>query len=457
MINLCCDFTLYNLDIQWLEDNWVDIYNTNKKPHWPELKSFSEFENLSDDFKTICRKVKLDPKSQKERHGFREIPYPTCTRHNGVYGYDSWGEFSTTYPNTEHVRLIDYLYDEGVPYKLWKISEAPIDSFYIIGLNIFHPDFDYFSEISNEAYARLKRNEINVLFFYDEADNPIEIKKSLSTLCQKHDIDIERIHFVSGNTYADKIENFYYFFDDELLYRRSQQKENIVPYHEEKREKKFTALVRIHKLWRAIFMGELWRAGVHDQGFFSYNQISQGKESDEVSCQPFDREFIESKYRLIQNFLADGPFKADSLNDIDHNSFESLNKEHFEKSYCNFVVETYFNMQDNIGTCLTEKIIKPICHNQFFIVVGPPHTLKELKKFGYKTFDRVIDESYDDIENDQKRMEAVIELCSEIASMPDHRLHKLYLDLKPEITHNSKLFLESKKERLTDLISKLQQ
>jgi len=41
--------------------------------------------------------------------------------------------------------------------------------------------------------------------------------------------------------------------------------------------------------------------------------------------------------------------------------------------------------------------------------------------------------------------------------MPFDELHNLYLELEPEITHNSKLFAESKKDRLVDLITKLEQ
>jgi len=202
-------------------------------------------------------------------------------------------------------------------------------------------------------------------------------------------------------------------------------------------------------------MSELWKRGLHNQGYFSYNQIIQNDKFHEITTQPFDREFIESKYKNIQNFLAAGPFKADRLNDIDHNSFENLYREHYENSYCNFVIETHFELEDKCGTSLTEKILKPICHNQFFIIVGPPHTLKKLKELGYKTFNKLIDETYDTIEDSEKRLEAVIELCTKIATMSHKELHKLYVGLKPEITHNSRFFNKSKKERIENLINSI--
>lgn len=456
MIDFAFDQILSDPDISFFEKDWAFVYNSNAKKDWPHLNTFKDYDLQRTSFKEECVKLGLDPKYHEYRTGFRFIPYPNCSNHNGILGDDSWGEFSTTYPNTDYFRFIDYLYEENITFNLWKTKDAPHKSFYPIAINTYHLDFDYFSEISHAALNRLKNNTLQILFFYHEADNPFKIRNHLHKLCEKYNIDKNLIYFISGNTSADEIKNFYYFFDDEILYRNSIDWENHVNFHAEKRKQKFTALVRIHKLWRAIFMSELWKAGLHNQGYFSYNQITQGLENSEVTSQPFDRDFIESKYKYIQKFLAAGPFKADNLEDNDHNSFEKVFQNHYKNSYCNFVVETHFSLENEIGTTLTEKVVKPICHNQFFVIIGPPHTLKELKKMGYKTFDRVIDESYDDIEDNQKRIEKVIDLCSEIASMPIDTLHELYLDLKPEITHNSNLFRSSKKQRLIELITKLQ-
>jgi len=202
-------------------------------------------------------------------------------------------------------------------------------------------------------------------------------------------------------------------------------------------------------------MSTLWKRGLHTEGYFSYNQIPQDKSSNEITCQPFGRDYIENNYKTNQTFLAAGPFRADTLDDTEHNSFESLHREHFENSYCNFVIETHFELEGGNGTTLTEKIVKPICHNQFFIIIGPPYTLKKLRELGYKSFNRCIDESYDSIEDNEERMNAVIELCTNIAAMSLDDIHKLYLELKPEITHNSKLFSASKAPRLLNLINKL--
>ena len=52
---------------------------------------------------------------------------------------------------------------------------------------------------------------------------------------------------------------------------------------------------------------------------------------------------------------------------------------------------------------LTEKIFKPIVSRMPFILVGPAHNLKYLRSYGFETFGRWIDESYDQEVDDYKR------------------------------------------------------
>ena len=70
----------------------------------------------------------------------------------------------------------------------------------------------------------------------------------------------------------------------------------------------------------------------------------------------------------------------------------SLNIEAHLDCFLNIVTETLFNSE---SIFISEKTYKPIYLCQPFIIFGNPHTLKKLKQLGYKTFDKWIDESYD--------------------------------------------------------------
>jgi hypothetical protein len=59
---------------------------------------------------------------------------------------------------------------------------------------------------------------------------------------------------------------------------------------------------------------------------------------------------------------------------------------------------------------LTEKSFKPICLKMPFIIAGTCGSLKHLRSYGFKTFDSIWDESYDDEPNDIIRLERIASL-----------------------------------------------
>jgi hypothetical protein len=57
----------------------------------------------------------------------------------------------------------------------------------------------------------------------------------------------------------------------------------------------------------------------------------------------------------------------------------------------------------------TEKIVKPILARRLFVVISGQHYLKNLRQLGFKTYSDIIDESYDDIEDDETRWRCAME------------------------------------------------
>jgi hypothetical protein len=70
------------------------------------------------------------------------------------------------------------------------------------------------------------------------------------------------------------------------------------------------------------------------------------------------------------------------------------------------VTETIF---DYPHTFRTEKIYKPILMAHPFVVAANQGYLKDLRNAGFKTFDTLIDESYDQIDCSQARIERIID------------------------------------------------
>jgi hypothetical protein len=74
-------------------------------------------------------------------------------------------------------------------------------------------------------------------------------------------------------------------------------------------------------------------------------------------------------------------------------------------SFWHIVTETVF-YYDKLH--LTEKIFKPIVMKQPFMLLAAPGNLAYLKQYGFKTFEGIIDESYDLIQDSDDRVDAVV-------------------------------------------------
>ena len=77
----------------------------------------------------------------------------------------------------------------------------------------------------------------------------------------------------------------------------------------------------------------------------------------------------------------------------------------------------------------TEKIIKPIIMKHPFVVAGSRQYLKHLREMGFKTFDGVISEEYDLIDNYHERMERVVETVNEICTKGSERFYEHTRDI----------------------------
>jgi hypothetical protein len=91
---------------------------------------------------------------------------------------------------------------------------------------------------------------------------------------------------------------------------------------------------------------------------------------------------------------------------------------------------------------ITEKIYKPILYKHPFIVVGSRGTLAELRKKGYKTFDKWFSEDYDNIEDYPSRMVAIGNLCKEIDDWSIEK-KKRFLEESKEVTDHNYSQLQS--------------
>jgi hypothetical protein len=375
--------------------------------------------------------------------------YPALAKWRADPYTPEWRQFVQHWPSTIPCELHEHCGTHSFPYQLKTTKELYTwHDFYSIGLGFFNFNIDYFELLSSDIVQALQQLNLRLLFYYHEGDNPYLIKKRLDSLCVHHNLSTDCYRFVSGNTAADSIENFAWFPDHELLYWHRNHKVVPEPVDLTPRSYDFTLLSRTHKWWRATVITDLHRTGLLDCSQWSYNTVDIG---DQEQDNPIEIDSFDRLRDDVHTFLTRAPYTCDQLSADQHNNHHIIEHTHYTDSYFNIVLETHFDADGSGGAFLTEKTFKPIKYAQPFVIIGAPGSLQALRSLGYRTFDTVIDNSYDTIQNNTQRWIAVKSIIEQIKHDPA----KYFAQCLDDIIHNQQLFLSSKYDRLNRLLERL--
>ena len=117
-----------------------------------------------------------------------------------------------------------------------------------------------------------------------------------------------------------------------------------------------------------------------------------------------------------------------------------VNEPAHKSSFINIVTETMWNKE---SIFFTEKIHKPIYMCQPFILFGNPYSLKKLKEYGFKTFDKWWDESYDDELDLNNRLQKIVSLLEEIATWDFDKCYSITNEIEEILIHNYKVMMSN--------------
>ena len=375
--------------------------------------------------------------------------YPNLAVWEALPYTQQWRQFGQHYPNTVPLRLQEYCVEHGYPLSY---STAILDisgpRFYPIALEFFNFHIDYFHLLGPERLSQVRTGDMCVLFYYHEGDNPQRIRNRLDQLCDQHHLQHNCYRFVSGNTAADLVPGFVWFSDFELWFWQRNKQNIPVAIHCEPRTKEFTVLNRTHKSWRATIMADMFRKDILNNSYWSYGPGTDITDDDN----PIEVDTVSEKLRWHrQKFLATTPVYCDVLNFDSHNDHSLSVKEHFENSYCNIVIETHWDADQSGGAFITEKTFKPIKNGQLFVIAGCAGSLATLRNLGYRTFDNVFNNDYDNETDNTKRWLLLRETIATIQkNLPD-----IYKQCWDDIQHNQQLFCANKSHRLNILHQRL--
>ena len=172
------------------------------------------------------------------------------------------------------------------------------------------------------------------------------------------------------------------------------------------------------------------------------NLLDDGFISADNKAQNFDKLYTDLNWISSLNLAK--PPKFNSCDKI----FANLSlSEVMRKVELNLVVEGQVDSSNDVF--LSEKTFRNFIFKKPFILLGQCGSLKMLKELGYKTFSDIIDESYDDIEDNKLRIyTALRELKKFIKNTPD-------ISSINEILEHNKQHQSTKVDRINKQLSAL--
>jgi hypothetical protein len=339
----------------------------------------------------------------------------------------------------------------------------------------YHGNISVFDNISKKAKKLSWTDNFYIIFDYStEGDINPDIFYYIHEECEKNNINVKNVIVISSSANTFELYNDYYvkennpknklkavfypwsllskakdtekmLYGDGIVYFNEFSNKNTLMSLDEcknskNREKKGLCFNRRMSHHRMILLSFLTSDNLLETSHVSFDMEMLNNNHFIIDIINDDR-FVSDKN--LKNKCVDGFRKLKKIKKktIDVEDIKGVwgfafeYKESYINSYFSIVTETLFYQ---LGNYISEKTWKPIQHLHPFVIVGRPGTLKYLKQLGFKTFSDFWDESYDDIQEDDKRLEVVYSLITKLINLSNDEWDNMYNKLIPILEHNRK-------------------
>lgn len=353
---------------------------------------------------------------------------------------------------------------------LYKDFRNTSDNF--VAISCF-PPFPYNDDIENKYCEYIKENLVdnNTKIVFDNVyeGHTVSCINGIHKIIQRLNLNSKNCYFVSGGMEAQK------FYDDFCKEKNIENKINIIilnswerhlsidtirqklnnsEFNTQNREKLFLCFNRVWRIHRAFLLGLLYNKDLVKDSYYSYfPNLTHGGELpptlDSVKDCVSDKTFLKIKNQLTLN-KNHFPLNLNNQDGkINTNVVIPSDMDYYQNSYFSLVTETFFfdkskeydHIWEERSVFFSEKIFKPIICKHPFIIVSRPNSLEYLKKIGYKTFHPYIDESYDNIDNDEKRLLAIVEEVERLSKQDNVQWREWLQNVKPIVEHNHNIII----------------
>lgn len=233
-----------------------------------------------------------------------------------------------------------------------------------------------------------------------------------------------------------------------------------IEYTPAPRPKKFVCFNRVPRWHRIRLLAFMFEKKLVQLGHYSFDmsEAHGGAELKETWAPDFDHGRQEDQQSHYSEPYLDNIYKNwEQLplilnrtnsrdNPVDLNADDVS---YHTDSYFSIVCETTFfhsigrsckpmSLTHSDGVFISEKLYKPLAYKHPFVCLGMPKTLYYLRKVGYQTFHPYIDESYDDMVDDEQRFEAICNEIERLCNLSDSEWVELMKKLQPIVEHNQR-------------------
>jgi hypothetical protein len=92
---------------------------------------------------------------------------------------------------------------------------------------------------------------------------------------------------------------------------------------------------------------------------------------------------------------------------------------------------------------ITEKTFKPMVQLQPFLIFGSNNSLSKLHEWGYHTFDKIFDESYDSIQSVDDRLDAIVDQLAIWTAKSQVEKRTMIESVWDSLLHNRKILMQT--------------
>lgn len=349
--------------------------------------------------------------------------------------------------DSKNIRLFDYLDFEDIPFEVLELCSAELpyrqNPYYPIIINDLHEDYDLFENINPRALQMAQEQNLILVFIYAGHKNLIfSLEGTLVGQLITNHLDFNNIRIISEVSPLAAAPAYIYFSFAEIeAYLDAQSSTYVDAFCETKRQKVFTCNVKHDTAHARLFCASTWYHALINHSYLNYPPQTTGNEVIESPIYKWNKHWSATE-TLIDMFGQQLPVVDTPGYDLDF----------YNNAYWNFSMMPNF---ESSALSLSKEIFLPILNLQPFVIIGAAESLRLLRSLGYKTFKKQVNETYDDIIDDEARMQSLFRLVYEMAHFTGTELDILNEKLRSTIKHNQAHFLSSKKYKLISLLNLL--